>query len=90
MDDVVVLSEMCVQDYFHLDLLRSEATGAEGMFFVYELDCDDGLGCVFGDGFANTKRTTMLADGSERCKVRCGSLRGICALSDGFTDKPKR
>jgi hypothetical protein len=51
-NDVLVFAEVLVQDYLHLDLLRREATLFECMFFVYELDRDDGLRLIVGHSFA--------------------------------------
>jgi hypothetical protein len=50
---VRVPAEVFVQDNLHVYLLRGEAAGTQGMFFVYELDGDDGFGRILGDGFAD-------------------------------------
>jgi hypothetical protein len=52
-DDVWVLLEVRVQDDLHLDLPGREAALLKGMFLVYEFDGDDGLGCIYGYGFAD-------------------------------------
>lgn len=54
MDDVVVFPEMLMQHNLHLYLFRGQAASAERVFFVDELDGDDGFRCIVGDGFANT------------------------------------
>jgi hypothetical protein len=62
MYNVLVLTEMCVQDNLHLDLFRSEATGLEGMFLIDELDGDDGFGRVVRNGFADTRDLLLAND----------------------------
>lgn len=51
MYDVLVLAEMLMQNYFHLDLLRREAALFVCMFFIDELDRDDGLRLIVGYSF---------------------------------------
>lgn len=52
-DDVRVLFEVRVEDDLHLDLLRREAALPKGMFFVDELDRDDGFWRIDRYGFAD-------------------------------------
>ena len=66
MYDVLVFSEVLMQDYLHLDLLRREAALLERMFLVDELDRDDGLGLVVGYSFSNAVGPLLVR--SPRCK----------------------
>lgn len=42
-----------MQREFEVKLLFAESAGAEGVFFVYEFDGDDGTGCISWYGFAD-------------------------------------
>ena len=54
MDDVVMFPKMLMQHNLHLYLFRGQTASAERVFFVDELDGDDGFRCIMGDGFADT------------------------------------
>jgi hypothetical protein len=49
-----MLSEILVQRDFDPELLGREAAVREGVFFVDELDGDDGVGGMEGGGLADT------------------------------------
>lgn len=78
MDDVMVFTEMLMQYNFHLDLLRSEAAGAQGMFFVDELDGDDGFRGIVGYGFADPK--AALAGRLDSMKAETDEAYAPCPI----------
>ena len=88
MYDVMVLPEMRVQYNLHLYLFRREAAGSQGMFFVDELDGDDGLGRVVWDGFADATVSTI-SEFLSSCIEFYGYVRSVCALSNRLTDEPE-
>lgn len=59
----MVFAKMLMQHNLHLDLLRGQAAGAQGMFLVDKLDGDDGFRGIVGDGLADTG--TVLAAKTE-------------------------
>jgi hypothetical protein len=79
-----------MQDNFHLDLFRSKAALLKGMLLVDELDCDDGLGRIGGNGFANggiCALTDRFADQAEGkvCGERSNLALWYCQLNSLWT-----
>lgn len=73
MYDVLVLPQVLMQNYLHLDLLRREAALFECMFLVDELDRDDRLGLVVGYSFAyavEDQSMWLLSAGGLRLTMR--------------------
>jgi hypothetical protein len=53
-DDILVRGDMLVEGQLDLELLRPQSASSEGMFFVDELDGDDGGGGGERDCFADS------------------------------------
>lgn len=56
----------------------------EGVGFIYEFDCYDGFGSVYGNGFADAVVDFVLLFFLHMGEKRewCGHLQGVCSCSD--------